>query len=77
VTQQVLYTTTLPNGGVSTVTSITVVPADQAQTVDGSGGTSTNTGTASLQTNSAKRGRIIGINGVLGALGLVVVVGGL
>ena len=77
VTQQILYTTTLPNGGVSTVTSVTVVPADQAQTVGESGGTSTNTGTASLQTNSATPGRILGISGVLGALGLVVVVGGL
>jgi hypothetical protein len=67
----------LPNGGVSTVTSVTVVPADQAQTVGESGGTSTNTGTASLQTNSATSGRILGISGVLGALGLVVVVGGL
>jgi hypothetical protein len=77
VTQQILYTTTLANGAVSTVTSVTVVPADIAQTAGGNGGTSTNTGTASLQTNSAISGKVLGINGVLGALGLIVVVGGL
>jgi hypothetical protein len=70
-----LYTSTLPNGGVTTITSLTVVPADQAQTAGG--GTSTNTAKASLQTNSAIFTKAPGINGVLGALGLIVVVGGL
>jgi hypothetical protein len=72
-----MYTTTLPNGGVSTVTSITVVPAEIAQTAGGNGETSTNTATASLQTNSATSGKNLGINGVLGALGLIVIAGGL
>ncbi len=58
----------------STVTSITVVPADQAET---SVGSSTSTARASVQTNTAKSGKILGINGVLGALGLIMVVGAL
>lgn len=74
VTQQVLYTTTLSNGGVSTITSVTVVPADQADT---SAGSSTSTARASVQTNSAKSGKILSINGVLGALGLIMVVSAL
>jgi hypothetical protein len=77
VTQQILFTSTSPNGAVTTVTSITVVPADIAQTVGGNGGTSTKTGTASLQTNFATTGKDLGFNGVLGALGLIFVAGGL
>ncbi len=73
VTQQILYTSTLPGGGVTTVTSLTVVPADQAQTANG--GSSTNTAKASVQTNSAKTDKAVGLNGVLVALGLMVVVG--
>ena len=73
VTQQILYTSTLPNGGVTTVTSLTVVPADQAQTA----GTSTNTANASVQSNSAESVNAFSINGVLGALSLVVVFSGL
>ncbi len=72
VTQQILYTSTFPNGGVTTVTSLTVVPAEQAQTA---GGTSTNTANASLQTNSAKSVKAFSINGVLAALGLILVFG--
>ncbi|PMD26149.1 hypothetical protein NA56DRAFT_337904 [Hyaloscypha hepaticicola] len=74
VTQQVLYTTTLSNGGVSTVTSVTVVPAAQGET---SAGSSTSTARASVQTNSAKSGKILGINSVLGVLGLIMVVSAL
>jgi hypothetical protein len=74
ITQQILYTSTLPGGGVTTITSLTVVPADQAQTA---GGSSTNTGKASLQTNSANSAKAFAINGMLGALGLVVVAGAL
>jgi hypothetical protein len=74
ITQQILYTSTLPGGGVTTITSLTVVPADQAQTA---GGTATNTGKASLQTNSAKSAKGFAINGMLGALGLIVVAGAL
>ncbi|KAE9366091.1 hypothetical protein N431DRAFT_495862 [Stipitochalara longipes BDJ] len=50
--------------------SLTVVPADQAQTA---GSTSTNTAKASLQTNSAKSAKVFSITGVLGALGLILV----
>jgi hypothetical protein len=74
VTQQVLYTTTLSNGGVSTVTSVTVVPAAQGET---SAGSSSSTARASVQTNSAESGKTLGINGVLGALGCIMVVGAL
>jgi hypothetical protein len=59
----------LAGGAVSTVTSITVVPADQVDAT----GTSTKTGnSASLQTNGASP-MGMGLGGVLGAVGLVVI----
>ena len=72
-TEQIVYTTTLPNGSRSTVTSFTVVPAgEQASTPGGS----TMTGTPSLQ-NGAVDGtqpRGIGLVGSLAAA-LVFVIG--
>ncbi|KAL5317713.1 hypothetical protein ACEPPN_014811 [Leptodophora sp. 'Broadleaf-Isolate-01'] len=70
VTQQTIYTTTLANGAVQTVTQVTVVAGQADQT----GGSSTRTSTAkgSLQTNAASI-KNVGMNGLLGALGMVVV----
>jgi hypothetical protein len=71
ITQQVVYTTTGANGAQETVTRTTIVPADQAETGGGSG-TGTNTATASLQSNGVGSDKSIGLNLVLGALGLIV-----
>ncbi|KAI9648042.1 hypothetical protein NHQ30_002670 [Ciborinia camelliae] len=65
-----VYTTTLPNGSLSTVTAVTVVPA--VVTGGYSGSTSTSSGGASLQTNSAGKNNL-GINLILGAVGMAVV----
>lgn len=69
VTQQTVFTTTLPNGAVSTVTSVTVVPAGQAEKTGSA--TKTN-GNASLQTNAANS-KGLGLGGVIGMLGMVAV----
>jgi hypothetical protein len=71
ITQQVVYTTTGENGAQETVTRTTIVPADQAET-GGTGGTGTSTATASLQSNGVSSDKNIGLNLVLGALGLIV-----
>ncbi|EHK98642.1 hypothetical protein M7I_5526 [Glarea lozoyensis 74030] len=69
VTQQVVYKTTLPNGAVTTVTSITVVPA-AGEVTGANGATRTSVGNAGLQTGAATRERS-GINvALLGALGI-------
>lgn len=74
-TQQILFTTTLPNGGASTVTSYTVVPAGEQASTPGVSG-STTTGTPSLQ-NGAVEGtqpRGMGLVGPLAAA-LIFVIG--
>lgn len=60
----------MANGAVETVTSVTVVAGQADQT----GGSSSKTSAAkgSLQTNGASI-KNVGINGLLGALGMVVV----
>jgi hypothetical protein len=69
VTQQVVYKTTLPNGAVTTVTAITVVPA-AGDVTRGNPATRTSAGNAGLQTGAATRERS-GINvALLGALGM-------
>jgi hypothetical protein len=75
VTQQVIYKTTLPNGAATTVTSVTVIPA-QGFGFDTTGGSATKTspGNAGLQTGAATRERS-GINvALLGALGMAAAV---
>merc|ERR1711939_921387 len=69
VTQQTIFTTTLANGAVETVTSITVV-AGQADQTDGSPAR-TSTAKGSLQTNGASF-KTVGMGGLLGALGMAV-----
>jgi hypothetical protein len=71
VTQQVIYKTTLPGGAVTTITSITVVPAEGEATATGrSTPTKTRAGNAGLQTGAATRERS-GINAAfIGALGM-------
>ncbi|QSZ37618.1 hypothetical protein DSL72_008717 [Monilinia vaccinii-corymbosi] len=65
------FTTTLPNGSLSTVTAITIVPGVITGGSEG-GSTRTSTGKASLQTNSAEK-NTLGINLALGAFGMAVV----
>jgi hypothetical protein len=74
VTQSIVYTTTQADGAPSTVTQITVVPADQAAgQTNGVGGTGTNTANASLQTNSASiSSHHLGLGVCVGVLGLAV-----
>ena len=50
-TTSVVYTTTLADGAISVTTAIRVVPADQVTKSTGSGGASTRTANASLQTD--------------------------
>ncbi|PBP18232.1 hypothetical protein BUE80_DR011028 [Diplocarpon rosae] len=69
ITQQTIYTTTFAGGKVATVTQVTVVAADETGS---SGGSKTTTAQGSLQTNGARSGKQVGLNGILGALGLVV-----
>jgi len=74
-TQQVVFTTTLPDGSQSTVTSFTVIPAGEQASVSGAAGTSV-TGAPSLQ-NGAVDGnqpRGVGLVGSLAAA-LVFVIG--
>jgi hypothetical protein len=74
-TEQIVYTTTFPNGGQSTVTSYTIVPAGEQASTPGVTG-STMTGTPSLQ-NGAVDGtqpRGMGLIGSLAAA-LIFVVG--
>jgi hypothetical protein len=72
VTQQVIYRTTLPNGSATTITSITVVPAEGEATGRPTA-TKTKAGNAGLQTGAATRERS-GINAALvGALGMAAV----
>jgi len=73
VTQSVVFRTTLANGAVSTVTSVTVVPAAQQGEQSGPTGTKTNTANASLQTNGGNQNSL-GMQVVVGALGLVAAV---
>lgn len=68
ITQKVVYKTTLANGAVSTVTSVTVVPGAAGDSNGGSS-TSTNTANASLQTGAASQ-KSLAMNVVIGALGL-------
>ncbi|KAH8670297.1 hypothetical protein BGZ60DRAFT_32717 [Tricladium varicosporioides] len=70
ITQQIVYKTTLANGAQSTVTSVTIVPANQAAQTGGSSKTSG--GSASLQTNAANS-RDIGVNAILGVVGMAAV----
>ncbi|KAI6248451.1 hypothetical protein HI914_03152 [Erysiphe necator] len=70
--RQTIYTTTLPNGGLSTLTSTTIIQTDVEQT-NALSATKTR-GTAGLQTNVAKKiyvplGKLIGIIGIIIANG--------
>ncbi|KAG0645269.1 hypothetical protein D0Z07_8860 [Hyphodiscus hymeniophilus] len=67
-----LFTTTFANGAVSTVTSVTVVAAGQADQTTAGPGTSTASGNASLQTGGVGRMEV----GLAGSVGLSAVVGG-
>ncbi|KAI0998991.1 hypothetical protein K3495_g9203 [Podosphaera aphanis] len=71
ISRQTIYTTTLPDGAVSTLTSITVIPAT-TEPIISTTGTKTN-GAASLQTNHASNIRNLGPRGlVAGILGIVI-----
>lgn len=72
ITQQTVYTTTLSNGDVKTVTSITVVAGVADQTGPGGSASKTSAAKGSLQTNGARSVKNMGMNGILGALGMVV-----
>jgi len=67
-----IYTTTKADGGLTTVTSVTVVPAGQAdQTTDGSSPTKTSGRNASLQSGGG--GRLdVGLSAVLGGAVMIV-----
>ena len=73
ITSQVVFTTTLPNGVPTTVTSVTVVPGVQAdQSGSSSSASKTSTGGASLQTNGGNQ-KNLGMHMMLGAAGMVLI----
>lgn len=65
-----IYTTTLANGALTTFTSVTVVPAGQAdQTTGGSPATTSSGSSASLQTGGSTKAEVA-LSAMLGALGI-------
>ena len=70
-TRTTIYTTTLPNGAKSTVTSVTVIPVGADQMTGGPGTATTTGGNASLQTGGVAKVEV-GLSALLGGAVMMV-----